>query len=111
MTISPERIEAEIAAEVKCIEAWNDSEPYPESGMAGHPLFSSQVISLANHLCRNRLQVEDAQVKALVVALKGTADGDYPEGDLVPCWCHFRDHEDFCLQARAALAPFKEVTP
>ena len=51
------------------------------------------------------------EVKALVEALKGTADGDYPEGDLVPCWCHFRDHEDFCLQARAALAPFNVVQP
>ena len=49
MTTTEERAQAEVAAEVRRIEVWNS--------FAG-PLGDLQVRSLANHLVRNRLQVE-----------------------------------------------------
>ena len=49
MVITEERIQAEVAAEIRRIEVWNY--------FAG-PLDGYQVRSLADHLVRNRLQVE-----------------------------------------------------
>ena len=57
MTITEERVQAEVAAEIRRIEWWNQAaRPYPQYLF---PLLSpAQVRSLADHLVRNRLQVE-----------------------------------------------------
>ena len=55
MTISKERIQAEVMAETKRIEAWNASAGWHRRGPA---LNGEEVRSLANHSVRNRLQVE-----------------------------------------------------
>ena len=84
MTISPldrrssesignERIEAEIAAEVRRIEAWNNTLENAARGLRS-PLTPKWIRELANHLVRNRLQVEDARVQALLEAAKEGAD-------------------------------------
>jgi len=62
MTISEECIEAEVEVEVRRIAAWNDMADCP-NGCPPKPLSIHQVQSLANHLVRNRLQAEIAQVE------------------------------------------------
>ena len=76
MTISPERIEAEIAAEVKRIQAWNYSVGNMGYGKNA-TLTIDQVVTLANHLVRNRLQVEDARRAALLEAAKAALEASH----------------------------------
>ena len=70
MTISPERIqvEAEIAAEVKRIDAWVAS--FSVTDVFRPRLHRISIRSLAEHLVRIRLQVEDARLQALLEAAK-----------------------------------------
>ena len=56
MTITEERIQAEVAAEIRRIEAWNATQQNTPTWIAF--LSEKAIISLANHLVRNRLQVE-----------------------------------------------------
>ena len=103
MSISPEYIEAEIAAEVKRIKAWNNNNE-PACTLCDdvdESLCSHEIHSLANDIVCKRLQVEDAQVKALVQALTVLLNAVEEEG-----W-----GGDEMKAAEAALAPFKEVTP
>jgi hypothetical protein len=82
--VTNERIEAEVAAEVKRISAWNENvdQTIPSRHFlcpdmcAGYglkeedgPLCPHQVYSLANHLVRNRLTVEMLD-SGLLAALK-----------------------------------------
>lgn len=60
------RIEAEVAAEIKRIEAWNRFNLSKTDG--SNPLVGWQIDSLANHLVRNRMQVEEGQNHALLEA-------------------------------------------
>ncbi|MFH1485101.1 MAG: hypothetical protein ABIH46_03435 [Chloroflexota bacterium] len=65
MTISNERIESEVKAEVRSLTAWNE---------CYHKLDELEIRSLANHSARNRLTAEMARVEAeeeLLVAAKG----------------------------------------
>ena len=113
MTISPERIEAEIAAEVKRIQAWNEKAVL-EGSRRHHPILSARTIrSLANDIVPKRLQVEDARVQALLEAVKawqyhghmiGCYHADYPEAGSPNCAAG-------CRQLRAAIAPFERRTP
>ena len=61
MTISPERIEAEIAAEVKRIEAWNNTLENAARGLRS-PLTPIWIRELANDIVPKRLQVEEPTV-------------------------------------------------
>ena len=71
MTISEERIQAEVAAEIKRIEAWVNGEwPW----MPGPAIYS-----LASHLVRNRLQVEMTADSGLLVAAEAIVKA-YREG-------------------------------
>ena len=67
MTISEERIQAEVEAEIRRIAAWDQANrSYPQYLF---PLMEpAQVRSLAEHLVRNRLQVEMGQQGALLEA-------------------------------------------
>jgi len=109
-----ERIEAEIAAEVRRIEAWNDPEL---AHVVGSWLRPSAIRSLANHLCQSRLQVEDARVaalvaqaKVLVAALQRLADGEAGQngGDVGADLDQASHAQEI---AAAAIRRFKEVTP
>ena len=62
MTITPEYIEAEVEAEVRRIEAWNNLRSH------SHYMTDGAIRSLANHLVRNRLQVEAALLTAAKAA-------------------------------------------
>ena len=55
MTISNERIEAEVEAEVRSLTAWNE---------CYHKLDELEIRRLANHSARNRLTAEMARVEA-----------------------------------------------
>ena len=62
MTTTEERVLVEVAAEVKRIEVWNQSQ--------GPALTSEEVWSLSNHLVRNRLQVEMGMAELRTLALQ-----------------------------------------
>ena len=123
-----ERIEAEIAAEIKRIEAWNNNNE-PACTLCGgveESLCSHEIRSLANYLARNRLLVEDAritarvetlaglQVQALVKALRKTSMflelWEDTLAGLQMSEASF-DENSGLSEAQAALAPFEEVTP
>ena len=63
--ISQERIEAEVEAEAKRIEAWYNA---PNRATNTTCLTPWSIRSLASHLVRNRLQIEMAQDSALLAA-------------------------------------------
>lgn len=65
-----DRIEAEIQAEAKRIEVFFQSAySFSVHGSVRHKL----AVDLASHLVRNRIQVQDAHVLALVAALRELA--------------------------------------
>jgi len=106
--MNTDHIEAEVQAEVKRIEAWNYSDEARRT--LGHtPLSVNQVASVARYV-RNRLMVQDAQIKALreaLIAIKrmpciSMLLGELPE-DNGGCGCA-------SCTATAALAA-KYVTP
>ncbi len=66
--MNTDRIEAAIRAEAKRIQAWNWSRRTPE-GLPATPIPNPDILVLANHLVRNRLQAEDANLRALVAAV------------------------------------------
>ena len=81
MTISPERVEAEIAAEVRRIEAWNNTLANAARGLSP-PLTPKWIRELADYQVRKRLQVEDAprrigvedaQIHAILEAAKAVS--------------------------------------
>ncbi len=87
MTISNERIEREVEAEVKRITAWNgyasEESPCPDicAGYGVHeedgPLCPHQILGLANHLVRNRMQADIVRIEAeeeLLKAAKAARD-------------------------------------
>ena len=112
MTISPDRIEAEIAAEVKRIGAWMTTHPNPKKDGPKQLLYVAEIRSLAEHLVRNRLQVEDARLQALLEAARNAIAGFE---ELIVYLRRYGDNpelaRDRMQQLRAAIAPFEERTP
>ena len=98
-------IEAEIQAEAKKIEAWYGN-PYECPLASSTKLTHESIQSLANHLVRNRIQVEDAQVKALVKAARDAEDWIVATSNV-----KFPRNLDTLKNIRAALLPFKEMKP
>ncbi len=98
MTTNNKRIEAEIAAEVKRIEAWREAElalPFRWSAAKG-----GEIRSLAEYQTRKRLQVEDARLAALLDA----ALAALPR--LLPAYTD--EQRTAYTNLKAAIAPYEE---
>ena len=117
--MNTDRIEAAVQAEARRIKAHLSTiqrpelETVPFIRIVGPASVEEYVESLANHLVRNRLQIEVLQVAALVETLEAarpylhhTASGNEGEGryHCNPATCPLHVVE-------AALAQAKDVTP